>query len=264
MLYWIYDIPHWVGALLFSAIFVAFTWLGLVLTRSWVSRHAAEQPDWNVLIGAILAAFVVFYGITLALIAVSAYQSFAAANQVVGREAAALGTLYREVSSYPEPIRGELQTMLRDYTEYVIEEAWPAQRRGIIPEGGTARVTAFQERLLSFQPQTLAEEVLHADTIRQFGIFVDYRRQRLDSVSTQLPDVMWFVVGVGAVVNSVLTWLFDVKRLSVHLLLAGVMSVFIAQMVFMILAMDNPFRGEVSVGPDAYQLVQRSLMEQGR
>jgi Protein of unknown function (DUF4239) len=261
---WIYDIPHWVGALLFSAVFVGFTWLGVVLIRPWVRRHTADQPDWDALIGAILAAFVVFYGITLALIAVSSYQSFAAANQVAAREAASLGTLYRDVSNYPEPIRGELQAMLRDYTEYVIEEAWPAQQRGVIPEGGTVRVTAFQEKLLSFQPQTRAEEVLHAETIRQFSIFVDYRRQRLYSVSTQLPDVLWFVVGVGAVLNAVLTWLFDVKRLSVHLLLAGIMSLFIAQIVFMIVAMDSPFRGAVSVGPDAYQLVQRSLMEQGR
>jgi hypothetical protein len=215
------------------------------------------------LIGAILAAFVVFYGITLALIAVSSYQSFAAANQVVGREAASLGTLYRAVSNYPEPIRGELQTRLRDYTEYVIEEAWPAQQRGVIPEGGTVRVTAFEEKLLSFQPQTRAEEILHAETLREFDEFVDYRRERLESVSTGLPDVLWFVVGVGAVVNAVLTCLFDVKRLSVHLLLAGLMSLFVSQMVFMIVAMDKPFRGEVSVSSDAFQL-ERSLMEEDR
>jgi Protein of unknown function (DUF4239) len=263
-LYWIYDMPRWQGTLLFSAVFVGLTWLGVVLIRPWVRRHAADQPDWDALIGAILAAFVVFYGITLALIAVSSYQSFAAANQVAAREAASLGTLYRDVSSYPEPIRGDLQAMLRDYTEYVIEEAWPAQQRGIIPEGGTVRVTAFQEKLLSFQPQTRAEEVLHAETIRQFGIFVDDRRQRLYSVSTRLPDVLWFVVGVGAVANAVLTCLFDVKRLSVHLLLAGLMSLFIAQIVFMIVAMDSPFRGAVTVGSDAYQLVQRSLMEEDR
>jgi Protein of unknown function (DUF4239) len=134
--------------------------------------------------------------------------------------------------------------MLRDYTRYVIEEAWPAQRRGVIPEGGTARVSAFQEKLLSFQPQTRAEEVLHAETIRQFSIFVDDRRQRLYSVSTGLPAVLWFVVGIGAVVNAVLTCLFDVKRLSVHLLLAGLMSLFVAQIVFMIVAMDSPFRGQ--------------------
>jgi hypothetical protein len=213
---------------------------------------------------AISATFAVFYGVTLAMIAVSVYQSFAVANQVVGREAAALSTLYRDVSSYPQRIRAELQAMLRNYTQYVIEEAWPAQQRGVIPEEGTARVTAFQERLLSFKPQTQAEGILHAETIGQFGVFVDYRRQRLHSVSTGLPAVLWFVVGVGAVLNAVLSCLFDVKRLSVHLLLAGIVSVFVAQMVFMIVAMDNPFRGEVSVGSHAFQLVQRSLMEQDR
>jgi hypothetical protein len=261
---WIYDIPRWGGTFLFAAVFVGFTWLGLVLIRPWVRRHAADQPDWDALIGAILAAFVVFYGITLALIAVSSYQSFAAANQVVGREAATLGTLYRAVSNYPEPIRGELQTMLRDYTRYVIEEAWPAQKRGVIPEGGTVRVTAFEEKLLSFQPQTRAEEILHAETLREFDEFVDYRHQRLESLSTGLPDVLWFVVGVGAVVNAVLTCLFDVKRLSVHLLLAGLMTLFVSQMVFMIVAMDKPFRGEVTVGSDDFQLMQRSLMEEDR
>jgi hypothetical protein len=263
-LYWIYDLPRLVGTLLFSAVFVGFTWMGLVLIRPWVRRHAANQPDWNALIGAILAAFVVFYGITLALISISSYQNFAAANQVVTREATALGTLYRDVSSYPEPMGGELQRMLRHYTRYVIEEAWPAQKRGVIPEGGTARVTTFQDKLLSFQPQTPAEEILHAETLRQFDVFVDYRRQRLNSVSTGLPDVLWFVVLVGAVVNAMLTWMFDVKQLTVHLLLAGLMSLFVAQIVFMIVAMDEPFRGNVSVGSDAFQLVQRSLMGEER
>ena len=123
---------------------MGFTCLGTVLIRPWVRRNAADQNGWNTLIGAVYAAYVVFYGITLALIAVSAYQGYVAANQTVGREAAALGTLYRDVSSYPEPIRGELQAMLRDYTRYVIEEAWPAQRRGVIPEGGTRGPPPFR------------------------------------------------------------------------------------------------------------------------
>jgi hypothetical protein len=243
---------------------VGFTSLGTVLIRPWVRRNAADQAGWNTLIGAIYAAYVVFYGITLALIAVSAYQGYAAANQTVGREAAALGTLYRDVSSYPEPIRGELQAMLRDYTRYVIEEAWPAQRRGVIPEGGTARTTAFQNRLLSFQPQTRAEAILHAETIAQFGVFVDYRRQRLNSVLAGLPVALWLVVGVGAILNAGLTWLFDVNRLMVHLILAGIVSLFVALVVYLVVAMDNPFRGELSVYPEAFEVVQRSLMEQDR
>jgi hypothetical protein len=128
--------------------------------------------------------------------------------------------------------------MLRDYTRYVIEEAWPAQRRGIIPEGGTARTTAFQEKLLAFQPQTRSEAILHAETIEQFG--------------------------VGAMLNAVLTWLFDVDRRIVHLTLAGILSLFVALVVYLVVAMDNQFRGELSVYPEAFEIVQKSLMEPDR
>ena len=261
-MYWIYDLPYWGGALLFAAVFVGFTWLGIVLTRPWVRRNAADQPGWNTLIGAIFAGYVVFYGITLALIAVSTVQNFTATNQTAGREAAALGALYRDVSSYPEPIRGELQAMLRDYARYVIEEAWPAQRRGDTPEEGTARTTAFQDRLLSFQPQTRSEEILHAETIGQFGDFVDHRRQRLHSVSIGLSAALWIVVGTGAVLNTVLICLFDVERLIVHVIIGGIVPLFVALLVSLIVEMDAPFRGDVSIGPEAFQIMQRSLMEE--
>jgi hypothetical protein len=261
---WIYDMPYWSGALLFSAVFVGFTWLGIVLIRPWVRRHVADQPGWNTLIGAIFAGYVVFYGITLALLAISTFQNFSAVNQTVGREASALGTLYRDVSSYPDPIRGELQAMLRDYSRYVIEEDWPAQQQGDIPEEGTARTSAFQDRLLSFQPQTRAEEILHAATIGRFDDFVDYRRQRLHSVSMGLPAALWLVVGIGVVLNTVLICLFDVDRLIVHLIIGGILPLFVALLVFLMVEMDAPFQGEVSISTDAFQLVQRSLMEEDR
>lgn len=263
-MYWIYDIPHWLGAVLFSAVFVGATGLGIVLARPGVRRLIADQPDWNGVMGYVISAFGVYYGITLALIAVSAYQNFAQADQTVGREAVALATLYRDVSSYPLPIREPLQTALRAYTRGVVEEDWPVQQRGDVPEGGTAQTTAFQERLLSFAPRTRAQEILHAETLRQFSSFVEYRRQRLQSVSLRLPPVLWVVVATGAVINMVLTWLFGINRLAVHLLVGGLLSLFVAQLVFLTVAMDNPFRGELSITPEAFVTVQRSLMELGR
>lgn len=263
-MYWIYNIPHWAGAALFSVVFVGITCLGVVLIRPWVRRHAADQPDWNAMISTALSAYGVFYGITLALIAFATYQNFAAAEDAVAREAASLGALYRNVSGYPEPMRGELQGMLRDYSEYVIEDAWPAQQRGEIPEGGTVRITSFQEKLLSFQPETRSEDTLHAATIGQFNSFVENRRERLYRVTTGLPAALWFVVIVGAPLNAALTWLLDIKRLIVHLIVAGILSLFVALLVFLIVAMDNPFRGEVSITPEAFEIVQRSLMRPDR
>ena len=59
---------------------------------------------------------------------------------------------------------------------------------------------------------------------------------------------------IGAVLNIVLVWLLDME-VHVHVLLSGVLSVFLGVVIFLIAAMDNPFRGDVSVGPDSFQLV---------
>jgi hypothetical protein len=38
----------------------------------------------------------------------------------------------------------------------------------------------------------------------------------------------------------------------------------VALVVYLVVAMDNPFRGELSVYPETFQVVQRSLMEPDR
>ena len=47
-------------------------------------------------------------------------------DKSVADEAATLGTLYREVSAYPEPQRTILREDLVAYTDNVLTVAWPA------------------------------------------------------------------------------------------------------------------------------------------
>jgi hypothetical protein len=258
--YWIYDIPTWALAVLFAVTFVGVTWLGIVLTRPHLRRWIEPQTDWNDVMGYVLSCHGVLYGILLGLIAVGTYQNYSDVEETVAQEASALAALSRDVSGYPEPIRGELQALLREYCRYVIEEAWPAQRRGIVPEGGTARVNAFQQRLLSFEPATKGQEILHEATLDQFNGFVEVRRQRLHHVTTGLPAALWYVVVVGAALGIVLTWLFWIDRLGAHLTVAGILSLLTGLVIFLIAALDNPYRGGVSVSPEAFEIVQRSLM----
>jgi hypothetical protein len=50
-------------------------------------------------------------------------------------------------------------------------------------------------------------------------------------------------------------------RFDIHLVIGGVLSFFVGVVIFLIAAMDHPFRGEVSVGPDAFELIYTSLMK---
>jgi hypothetical protein len=61
--------------------------------------------------------------------------------------------------------------------------------------------------------------------------------------------------------NLVLIWLFDL-RLGLHLLLGGSLSFFLAMMISLIVLMDHPFRGEVSISPQAFELIYEHLMKE--
>lgn len=174
--------------------------------------------------------------------------------------ASELGSLYRGVSGYPEPVRGQLQADLRDYTKYVIEEAWPQQRRGIIPTGAEPEVTRFEDRLVSFEPQTDGQNALHGATLFKVNDFVRARRERLHLVEVGLPAALWQVLTVGALLTIALTWLLPVGTLKGHLLLSGASAVVVGLLIFITAAMDRPFRGELSVSPDAFEVIQHDLM----
>ena len=260
MFYWIYDYPTAYMGALFAFAFLAFTWVGLLFFRPIVRSWIHKERRANDMVGFALSSFSVFYGLLLGLLAVAAYQNFSTISDNVDKEASSLAALYRDLGGYPQPLRGKLQDELREYTSEVIEKSWPLQRKGIVPDHGSDRITAFFNDLLTFNPADKREEIIHAEALRQFNHFVELRRSRLANVTTGIPAVLWWVVVIGAVLNIVLIWLLDME-VHVHVLLSGVLSVFLGVVIFLIAAMDNPFRGDVSVGPDSFQLVYDSLIK---
>jgi hypothetical protein len=262
--YWIYDLPTWLFGLLTVAVTVAVGLGGFYATRKWVRRVHGDEHSHNEIVGFYLGAVCVFYGITLGLLAVGTWQAYSYVDTKVGEEAAALAALYREVSSFPGPKRAELQADLREYARQVIDVAWPLQRRGIIPQNAADILEAFQTHLASFEPVTEGQKTLHAEAYREFDRIVELRGIRLKSVVEGLPSSLWSVVLIGAFFNIAVTWFFDMRSQSMHFWMTVMFSGLLGLLIFLLAAMDNPFRGEISVGPEAFELVYERLMKPGK
>jgi hypothetical protein len=259
MFYWIYDISTVSLTLLFAAAFVGFTWLGIIFLRPILRLFVGRRHDTNDILGYILSCYCVFYGLLIGLVAVAAYQNYTSVETAVAHEAAVLEALYRDITAYPEPTRSAAHSILAEFTRFLIEESWPAQQRGHIAAGGSIHLSAVQEVLRVFEPETKSQEVMHAETVLQFNHLAELRRLRLHSVSTGIPAYLWYVVVIGAVVNIVLMWLFDI-RLIPHLFMGGLLAFFIGTVICLIAVMDNPFRGEVSISSADFRDIYESLM----
>ena len=260
MFHWIYHTPLWLLATMFCLFFLGMTWIGLVVMRPIVDRWVGADEGWNHVMGHVIASHGVLYGILLALLALGALENRARLIETVGREAASLGSLYRNVSGYPEPIRSELSAMLREYCSYVIDVGWEEQRRGEIPKEGVGRMNVFQATLLPFEPKTKGQEILHAQTLYEYNKFIEGRRLRISSAEHGLPGPMWWVVAAGALLGILLTLMLHVRRFWAHFVLAGSLALTTGLVVFLLTALDQPLRGGIHVTPEAFEILRENLM----
>jgi hypothetical protein len=254
MFYWIYDYPTPYIGCLFAVVFCTVTVGGIFLFRPVFRPWIHTQPKNNDMVGLALSSFSVFYGLLVGLIAVAAYQNFSTVTDLVDKEASSLAALYRDAGGYPNPIRDTLKDELREYARYTIVDGWPLQSRGIVPPGGTERLTALFATLSSFEPAKKSEEILHGETLRQFNIMVELRRGRLANVNTGIPAVLWWVVAIGAMLMIGIIWMLNMD-IHVHVILGSALSVFVGLTIFLIAALDHPFRGDLGVQPEAIQIV---------
>src|SRR5215471_2191961 len=231
MLYWIYDYPSWAIGFLFCGTFVAITWIGIFLTRATFHSWLHREKRANEMVGLALSSYFVLFGLLLGLVAVATYQNFANVGGIVDNEASCLAALYREISSLPQPSRGQLQQRLREYTRYTIEEGWALQRKGIVPKGEIVRSGLLIRSLLDFEPSNQREEIIYGDALRRSDHRNELSRARLSNVTTGLPTVLWWVVAVGAAINIVLIWLQDME-IHVHTILGAALACILGLVIF--------------------------------
>ena len=173
-------------------------------------------------------------------------------NIKVEEEAASLSAVYRDVNSYPEPYASKLTALLKLYTRYVIDEAWPLQQKGIVPPKGVELINVFQQNLYSFEQVTEGQKIIHGACLYSFNEFIENRRRRIQNVTKGVPYMIWWVVFFGGLINLILFWLFVVKNRSLHILMNALLGALIGALIFMIITLDFPYGGWFRVSPEPF------------
>jgi hypothetical protein len=257
----LFNTPLWIVGPVVVLSFCGMALLGLNLTRRFVTSRLRISHEDSEFTGTMVQSVMVFYGLAVALIAVSVWETHSSVADTVSLEASRLAGLYRDTGSYPEPLRSELHGELSAYLDVVVNQEWPAQRRGEHPTGGLEWMNDFQASMQTFQPRTPAEEILHGEALHEFNMLVEARRLRLDAMLTQLSPVLWFIIIGGAVISLTSTFFFKVEDPALHRIQVLLLAGFMGMVITLIFAFDRPFHGDLAVDPGPYEFVKEQLMK---
>lgn len=260
----IYQLPISMLAVLTAIVFVGTYWIGCVLLRPFFRIFVKSRGGENAIVGAVLSAFGVLYGLLLSLIAVAAYQNVSRVDSIAAAEASSLLALHNDVVEFPAPHNEQLRSTLHTYCKRIIDEEWPLQRQGKIPLGITRKeVESIRSGLLDFEPESKRDRRVQDQAIKHFEQLTENGRHRRYAAQASIPTVMWYVVIVGTLINFILMWLFEMKFIT-QLFLGGLLAFFLGALILLIAVLERPYCSvEFGVSPQAHELVYQVISRQG-
>jgi hypothetical protein len=132
---------------------------------------------------------------------------------------------------------------------------------GKVPTNGVVLLNKFQDILIRFEPATEGQKALHGETLRAYNVMITARRLRLDAVDAGLPGVLWGVIIGGAFISLTSSFFFKVEDLRLQMIQGVLLASFMGMVIFMIFALDRPFRGDLALTAEPYELIYDQLMK---
>lgn len=238
----------WLSGLLLVGLPTGLAMLGRILVRRYVTLDRLTAN--NEVAGFKFAVVGVLYAVLLAFAIIVVWERFTDADNIVAREAGAATNVYRLSYGMAEAPATSLRAKLSAYLAATISDDWPAMEHA--NESSSARLAldaVYGSILVSLSAQS--DSALVAEILHQLDEITQARRARLAAADGTVPGVIWPVLFGGAAVTIGFTFFFGSQNLRAQSLMTGLLSVMILSGLFIVLVIDRPFSGAVTVNPDA-------------
>ena len=215
----------------------------------------ARRQEHNDVAGFIYAALGVAYAVLLGLVLIAVWEDWQAAQDAATREADEVAGIFWIARALPEPRTRDVQELARDYAEVVVREEWPLMKKGESSPRAWELLDELRGTVEASDPKTDAQLVAYDNEIQRLHDLSDARRERLLAAEDGLPAILWAVLLVGGVIEVGFTYLFGLQNTTVHVLMVAALALIIGLILFAVGALDYPFRGDISIAPDAFEQV---------
>ena len=250
----LYSHPTWEVGLLVIGTWTGLALLGLYIFHRLVDVHVRHKDTETV--GLTYAIVAVVYAVLLAFIVVNVFETFSKADQVATAEANKLSNLMLDSAGLPPQMADAVRSDIDRYINIVVKSEWPSQRVGklddTVYEPGWTALAHMSTELARFEPATMGQNVDKGEMLHGMNDLIKARRSRILAAGEHLPVVVWQILLLSGAVAVFYTYLFGARSFGIHMAITALIAATIALVFVLIITIDYPFRGEVSVSDHAF------------
>jgi hypothetical protein len=248
-----YEYPIWWVGLFIAAAGVLLAVLVELAVR-WIVPVEFRRRH-NDVTAAMLSIIGVTYAVLLAFVAMLAWDGFNRAKATSYTEAGLVRDVANVAAGFPEPVQSALRDNITGYARTVITIEWPAQAEGRHSDRAAAYLDEIDRMTINFRPSTSTEGTLQAQLLQALMRLQDARQARMAAADSAIPAIGWVVLLLGGGLTIAFASFLGAPSLAMHLAMTSVLAVSGAQVLVLIVALSNPFRGDFRVSAEPFELV---------
>jgi len=182
-------------------------------------------------------------------------------RNAVEREAVAISDTFTNLELFDMERTQGIRTTLVEYTQAVIDDDWPALANDKLGQRTEALTKQLNEALMRLEPATSNQEKLWSFIAADIDALSDHRFIRLDAALAK-PPVYIYVIIFGFLVTMAC---FGAYRPQGPLVvLVSFYTVFVGLVLFLIVKLSDPFQGDISVPPTAFEYLVEAMQSEIR
>jgi hypothetical protein len=134
-----------------------------------------------------------------------------------------------------------------------VDEEWETMSRGQPSQRTQAAMDDLWRVYTDAEPQAGRESLLYAESLDRLNELSNSRRQRLFISRDDIPTLIRILLWGGGLIVLAFTYFFGVKSIRAQALMTAALAVVVAFILFLVVALDNPFHGSLRVSPEPLQ-----------
>ncbi len=227
--------------------------------------------DWNVreedtsMVGLSYALCGGIFAVVLAFVAVGVYEAMDKTTATAAAEANSLSNLAFDTAGMPAEEGEKVRSDINTYIDTVTQKEWPAQQAYHMEdsnfEQGWNQVRTINSDIASWEPATPGQTAINGDMVRLVNDLFAARRRRLLAAQAHLPAAVWQMLIFGLILVAVFIYLYGPHSFGIHVAVTSLTMLSIGLVFTLIIALDYPFRGALSVDDEAFVGVKQVAHE---
>ncbi|WP_407176620.1 hypothetical protein [Bradyrhizobium sp. STM 3562] len=255
---WLHNLPViWMALVVFGATYLLAvlvqTIVGMLATGERVRAFKAVSPG-------MLPPLGIIFGLFVAFTAAQVWSDNDHASAAVNREASALKSALVLAAVFPGEPEAHLRSLIQRHIEETANKEWPMMVRHVATLSiSPAPLTEALQQTLALSPNNPGQQIAQREIAMSLENALEARRQRILVSRSHVNLTKWACLFLQAACALLAIAVVHSDNRLASAISMGAFATGVAASVLLILAHDEPFIGQVSVGPQPLLQVMPGL-----